>query len=137
MGVLAYGQTKDMSAMGSVFPGTLSAVLVLLAVMLIAFQVGRPKPPEKAPVSGAVKPSTVRRFAIIVAMAVWALLLPAIGFFVTSLIAFLVLTVIATFERPGAREMSLYVVSAVVIVGSFYLLMDQVLGLRMPAGFLF
>lgn len=137
MGVLAYGQTKDMSAMGSVFPGTLSAVLVLLAVMLIAFQVGRPKPPEKAPVSGAVKPSTVRRFAIIVAMAVWALLLPAIGFFVTSLIAFLVLTVIATFERPGAREMSLYVVSAVVIVGSFYLLMDQVLGLRMPAGLLF
>lgn len=137
MGVLAYGQTKDMSAMGSVFPGTLSAVLVLLSVMLIAFQVGRPKPPEKAPVSGAVKPSTVRRFAIIVAMAVWALLLPAIGFFVTSLIAFLVLTVIATFERPGAREMSLYVVSAVVIVGSFYLLMDQVLGLRMPAGLLF
>ncbi|MDO9143732.1 tripartite tricarboxylate transporter permease [Rhodoferax sp.] len=137
IGVLAYLQIKDMSAMGSVFPGTLSSVLVLLSLMLITFQVGRPKAPGKVEEPGAVKPSTVRRFAIVVAMAVWALLLPSIGFFVTSLIAFLVLTVIATFDRPSSREVALYAVSAVVIVGSFYLLMDQVLGLRMPAGLLF
>lgn len=137
IGVLAYLQIKDMSAMGSVFPGTLSAVLVLLSLMLIAFQVGRPQAPGKVEEPGAVKPSTVRRFSIIVAMAVWALLLPPVGFFVTSLMAFLVLTVIATFERPSAREVALYAVSAVVIVGSFYWLMDQVLGLRMPAGLLF
>ncbi len=137
IGVLAYMQIKDMSAMGSVFPGTLSAVLVLLSVMLIAFQVGRPKAPGKIKESGEVKPSTVRRLAIIVAMAIWALLLPSIGFFVTSLIAFLVLTAIATFDRPNSRELALYAVSAVVIVGSFFLLMDKVLGLRMPAGLLF
>ncbi|MDO8318118.1 tripartite tricarboxylate transporter permease [Rhodoferax sp.] len=137
VGVLAYVQTKDMSAMGSVFPGTLSAVLVLLSAMLIAFQVGRPKAPGKIEVSGEVKPSTVRRFAIIVAMALWALLLPFIGFFVTSLIAFLVLTVIATFDPPSSGEVALYAVSAVVMVGGFYLLMDKVLGLRMPVGHLF
>jgi len=135
--VLAYVQTKDMSAMGSVFPGTLSAVLVLLSAMLIAFQVGRPKAHGKIEVSGEVKPSTVRRFAIIVAMALWALLLPFIGFFVTSLIAFLVLTVIATFDPPSSGEIALYAVSAVVMVGGFYLLMDKVLGLRMPVGLLF
>jgi putative tricarboxylic transport membrane protein len=137
IGVLAYLQIKDMSAMGSVFPGTLSAVLVLLSLMLIAFQVGRPKAPAKAATPGAVKPSTVRRFALIVAMAIWALLLPMLGFFVTSLVAFLILTVIATFERPSPRETALYAVSALVIVGSFYLLMDKVLGLRMPAGVFF
>ena len=137
LGVLAYVQTKDMSAMGSVFPGTLSAVLVLLSVMLIAFQVGRPKDPRKLEVPEGVKPSTLRRFAIIVAMAIWALLLPYIGFFITSLIAFLVLTAIASFERPSYRELILYAVTAVTIVGSFQLLMDKALGMRMPAGLLF
>lgn len=137
IGVLAYLQIKDMSPMGSVFPGTLSAVLVLLSLMLIAYQVGRPAAPAIAAAPGAVKPSTGRRLAIIVAMAIWALLLPSIGFFVTSLLAFLVLTVIATFDRPTPREWVLYGISAVVIVGSFHLLMDKVLGLRMPAGLLF
>ena len=137
IGVLAYVQTKDMSAMGSVFPGTLSAALVLLSVMLIAFQPGRPKAPAKVETPDEVKPSTPRRFALIVAMAIWALLLPSIGFFVTSLLAFLVLTAIASFERPSVRELALYAVTALVIVGSFQLLMDKVLGLRMPAGLLF
>lgn len=137
IGVLAYAQIKDMSAMGSVFPGTLSATLVLLSVMLFAFQVGRKKAPGKIEVPGEVKPSTVRRFALIVAMAIWALLLPSIGFFVTSLIAFWILTAIASFERPSYRELTLYAVTAVMIVGGFQLLMDKVLGLRMPMGLLF
>ncbi|MCM2296088.1 tripartite tricarboxylate transporter permease [Rhodoferax sp.] len=137
MGVMAYVQTKDMSSMGSVFPGTLSAALVLLSVMLFAFQVGRPKAPRKTEVPDEVKPSTPRRLALIVAMALWALLLPSIGFFVTSLVAFGVLTAIASFERPSVRELVLYAVTALLIVGSFQLLMDKVLGLRMPAGLLF
>lgn len=70
-------------------------------------------------------------------MAIWALLLPVLGFFVTSLIAFLVLIAIASFERPSVREMALYAVTALIIVGSFQLLMDKALGMRMPAGLLF
>lgn len=137
MGVLAYVQTKDMSSMGSVFPGALAAALVLLAVILFAFQVGRPKAPAKAEVPGELKPSSPRRLAIIVAMVIWALLLPSIGFFVTSLLAFLVLTAIASFERPSYRELALYAVTALIIVGGFQLLMDKALGMRMPAGLLF
>ena len=137
IGVLAYLQIKDMSAMGSVFPGTLSVVMVLLSIILIAVQVGRPSSPLQVAISGEVKSSTPRRLGLIVAMAVWVLLLPAIGFFVTSLVAFFVLTAIATFERPSSRDVALYAVSALVIVGSFHLLMGNVLGLRMPAGLLF
>jgi len=137
MGVLAYVETKDMSSMGSVFPGTLAAALVLLSVILFAFQVGRPKAPAKAEVPGELKPSSARRIAIIVAMVIWALLLPFIGFFVTSLLAFLVLTAIASFERPSVRELALYAVTALVIVGSFQLLMDKALGMRMPIGLFF
>ncbi|MEO5882883.1 MAG: tripartite tricarboxylate transporter permease [Caldimonas sp.] len=137
MGVAAYTQTRDMSAMGSVFPTTLSAALVLLSALLIAFQIGRPAAPAGADTTGAPKESTWRRVSIIAAMAVWALLLPAIGFFVTSLVAFLVLIVIAAFDRMSPREMVIHGVAAVVIVGAFQLLMDKVLGLRMPMGLLF
>jgi len=137
VGVAAYMQTKDMSAMGSVFPTTIAAALVLLSGLLIAFQIGRPAAPTKAASPGKAKESTWRRLSIIVAMGIWALLLPSIGFFVTSLVAFLVLIAIATFDRPSARAMAIYGVAAIAIVGAFQLLMDKVLGLRMPDGLFF
>ncbi|MEO8541891.1 MAG: tripartite tricarboxylate transporter permease, partial [bacterium] len=137
MGVAAYTQTKDMSAMGSVFPTTISAALILLSALLISFQIGRPATPAKADTTGAPKESTWRRASIIGAMAAWALLLPSIGFFVTSLVAFLVLVAIAAFHRLSLREIAIHGVAAVVIVGAFQLLMDNVLGLRMPMGLLF
>lgn len=138
IGVMAYVQTKDMSPMGSVFPGALAAALVLLSVILIAFQVGRPKAPEAEAEHGEEgKPSTVRRTAIVVALVLWALLMPTVGFFTTSLLAFLVLIAIASFEALTPRVMAVYAVSALVIVGPFHLLMVQVLNLRMPNGLLF
>jgi putative tricarboxylic transport membrane protein len=65
------------------------------------------------------------------------MLLPMIGFFVTSLAAFLCLTAVATFERPPVRSMVFYVAMAALIVGTFQVLMANVLVLRMPAGLLF
>ncbi|NDP38084.1 MAG: C4-dicarboxylate ABC transporter permease [Rhodoferax sp.] len=134
MGVMAYVQTNDMSAMGSVFPSAVAAALVLLSAILIAFQIGRQKAPKRANIPEEVKESVPRRIAIIVAMAMWTLLLPFIGFFTTSLVAFLLLMMIATFERLSARAIVLHLVVAVAIVGAFQLLMDQALGLRMPMG---
>jgi putative tricarboxylic transport membrane protein len=56
---------------------------------------------------------------------------------VTSLVAFLLLVAIATFDRPSLRDVVIHGVSAVVIVGAFQLLMDNVLGLRMPIALFF
>jgi len=137
LGVAAYTQTKDMSAMGKVFPTTIAALLVILSGLLISFQIGRPAAPAKKDLSGEAKESTWRRVSIIVAMGVWVLLLPSIGFFATSLVAFLVLVGIASFDRLSPREMAIHGVAAVAIVGAFQLLMDNVLGLRMPTGLLF
>jgi hypothetical protein len=131
---MAYVQTKDMSAMGSVFPGTVAAAMVLLSAILIAFQIGRQKAPKTANVPEDANESVPRRIAIIAAMGIWTATLPFIGFFTTSLVAFLVLMMIATFERLSARAVALHLVVAVVIVGAFQLLMDQALGLRMPMG---
>lgn len=137
IGVAAYLQTADMTPMGSVFPTALTAALVLLSAMLVAFQIGRPTASAKLDTNGEGKPSTVRRFSIVVALMAWAFLVPVLGFFATSLAAFLVLIVIATFERLQPRVIGFYAISAVLIVGAFHLLMTQVLNLRMPDGLLF
>lgn len=137
IGLLAYSETKDMSPMGSVFPKVLSAALVLFSIFLAAMQIGRPVARKAVAEPGAAKPSNRRRFATIVVMGLWALLLPMIGFFVTSLAGFLGLNAIATFERPGIRTLITSAIVAVAVVGAFQLLMDNVLLLRMPAGLLF
>ncbi|MEO7009532.1 MAG: tripartite tricarboxylate transporter permease [Caldimonas sp.] len=137
LGVAAYLQTKDMSAMGSVFPVTIATVLTLLSALLIAFQIGRPTAPAETKLPGEAKESTWRRVSIVVAMGLWALLLPSIGFFVTSVVAFFVLIAIATFDRPSLRALIIHGVAAIVIVGAFQVLMDNVLGLRMPDGLFF
>ena len=137
IGVMAYVQTKDMSQMGSIFPAALATALVLLSGMLVAFQIGRSRAPVKSEFGEEGKPSTARRTAIIVALVLWALLMPSVGFFVTSLLAFLALIAIASFEPLSPRVMGLYAVSAVMIVGAFHVLMTQVLNLRMPDGLLF
>lgn len=137
IGVKAYVQTKDMSAMGSVFPGALSAALVLLSAILIAFQIGRAPAQTKNEEGKEGMPSTARRAIMVVSLLVWAWMLPTIGFFVSSVLAFLVLIGLATFERITPKVMALYAVFAIGMVGAFNLLMVHVLNLRMPDGLLF
>ena len=138
IGVMAYVQTKDMSAMGSVFPSALAAALVLLSIILIVFQIGRLRAPSNTPDAGAGgKPSSARRAAAVVVLLAWAFLMPVVGFFTSSLVAFLILTGIASFEPLKPRTVAVYALFAAVIVGAFCLLMVQVLNLRMPDGLLF
>ena len=53
-------------------------MLVLLSGLLIAFQIGRPAAPATGRIVGGAKESTWRRVLIIVAMGIWALLLPSV-----------------------------------------------------------
>jgi putative tricarboxylic transport membrane protein len=137
IGITAYLQTKDMTPMGSVFPTALAAALVLLSAVLVAFQIGRPAAPSREHGAAEGRPSTVRRSAIVLILLAWAFLVPQVGFFVTSMLAFFVITAIASFERLTTREMALYAAVGMVVVGAFQWLMVAVLNLRMPQGWLF
>lgn len=137
IGVMAYVQTKDMSSMGSVFPGALSAALVMLSAILIAFQIGRTPAPVNDQFGEEGKPSTARRALMIISLVAWALLMPILGFFTSSLFAFLVLIGLASFEQLTPKLATLYAAFAVAFVGAFHLLMVYVLNLRMPDGLLF
>ncbi|MEW6446450.1 MAG: tripartite tricarboxylate transporter permease [Pseudomonadota bacterium] len=133
LGILAWLEARDMSAMGSVFPTTLSLVWVSLSLALVARQAFKPKAPRATP-DGSERPSTPRRVLLVAVMTAWAVLMPVLGFFVSSLAAFLSITAIASFERMSPRTLVVNLVSGIVIVGAFYMLMSQALGLRMPEG---
>jgi putative tricarboxylic transport membrane protein len=78
----------------------------------------------------------LRRIALIAVLGIWAVLMPKAGFFVTSAIAFLILTGLATFERLDSKTTILYGATAMVFVGVFYFIMVNILGLRMPVSWL-
>lgn len=137
IGVLAFRETKDMTAMGAVFPGTLSAALVALSLVAIALQLLRPAAPAGPAAARAGQDSTPRRLAIVAVMSLWALAMPVVGFFASGLVAFLLVIAIASFERLRAATVALYAVIGLLVVGGFHLLMERALGVRMPAGLLF
>ena len=131
----AYGETADMTPMGAVFPGAISTMLGLLSLLLIGTQVRRPARPASAtPEAGGSMP---RRVALVAVIAAWAMLMPVVGFFTTGLTAFLAIIAIATFDRLDARTAAIYAFTGLLVVGSFQVLMDGVLGLRMPMGWLY
>ena len=70
-------------------------------------------------------------------MLCWVFLLPHIGFFVTSVAAYLLIMVIADYDRPGLRTWITWSSIGTAVVGGFWWLLSHVLLLRMPVGILF
>lgn len=131
----AFAGTSGMSAMGAVFPGTVAVILGLLSIVLIARQLALPKAakPDEAGGQG----SMFRRVALIATLVIWSVLMPKVGFFVTSAIAFVIILGLATFERLDAKTTAIYGSTAIAFVGVFYFIMESVLGLRMPVSMFF
>lgn len=134
VGLLALLDTSRMSMMGSVFPRAISILLVLLSLALVVLSfLGRSvRAPEPEP--GA---ASRRRVALAAIFGVWVFAIPLVGFAVSSLLAFLSMMVLAEFDRqPGAAWARRGLV-AVATVMVFWLLMSEVLLLRVPGGWLF
>ena len=81
--------------------------------------------------------STARRLALAAVMAAWALLMPVVGFFVTGVLAFLVLLAVANYDRWTWRRLAVQSAVGVAVVTGFYLLFVKVLLVPVPAGWLF
>jgi putative tricarboxylic transport membrane protein len=61
----------------------------------------------------------------------------SLGFFASAIIAFILLMMIASFERPKTKQLILGALASCFIVSGFFFLMKNVLMLRMPEGILF
>jgi putative tricarboxylic transport membrane protein len=130
LAVWAFLQTAEMTALGSVFPRTISVALVAFSVVLVAINLLR----RAGPRQGRDEGSMVRRIGTVVVMALWVAAIPLLGFATAALLAFLLLIVLASHEQMPVRAILIHAVSAALIVAGFYLLMAEVLLIRMPTG---
>ncbi|KZB70802.1 MULTISPECIES: tripartite tricarboxylate transporter permease [Thalassospira] len=132
----AFSETSNMTPMGSVFPGTISVAIIALSLALLLLNFAR-KPATANNADMATNVSVPRRIALVVVMAIWVFAIPVLGFATAAILAFLVLARIACYEIMGPKRLLIETLAAIAIVGGLYLLMADVLLIRMPAGLLF
>ena len=70
-------------------------------------------------------------------MGAWVVLIPVLGFFVASVLAFFAVMGITVRERVSVRRVAALCLTGLVIVAGFYLVMMEVLLIPMPRGLLF
>jgi hypothetical protein len=130
LGAWMLQQTAAMSTLGSVFPRTIAAVMLVCSVAVFLRELLRPAPRDPdAPVE-----STPRRLAAIVVMGAWVLLLPVVGFFTTSFCAFLVLLAVANYDGWNLRRALIYGATALGVMAVFYIIFVRLLLVPTPRG---
>ncbi len=135
LGIGIYVVGNTLSPLGSVFPKTIAAALILFSGMLILQNLRRPAGQSAG--NFRLDAGTGHRIALGAAMLAWVFLMPVFGFLATSFCAFLVIMVIADYDKPPAKIWAIWAASGAAICTGFWWLMANVLLLRMPAGLLF
>lgn len=142
LGIVLTVQSRSMTAMGSVFPTTISIALIVFSVVLIVRNLVltlrsdklAEAPSDEAPAPGG---SNARRAIFVAAMIAWIVLIPVLGFLVASIAGYFGVMIVAMHERMSLKQVALLVLLGVAILAGFYLLMTEILLIPMPRGYLF
>ena len=134
IGIAALMDTADMSPMGSVFPRAISTLLIVFSAVMVALALlgGGVRSPAPEPSEAAR-----RRIWLGVIFGVWVFAIPVIGFATSGLIAFIAMMFVAEHEPQPAAVWLRRALIGLAVVAAFWLIMSQVLLLRMPAAWLF
>ncbi|PRX10858.1 UNVERIFIED_ORG: putative tricarboxylic transport membrane protein [Martelella mediterranea] len=134
LGVAIYLGAGGMSPLGSVFPKTIAVALAAFSLSLIVLNLRRPadEKGERVTFGEAAR----HRLALGAVMLAWVVLIPVIGFLVTSFVAFIAIMVIADYDRPPLKTWVIWIVAGALITAGFWWLMANVLLLRMPQAIL-
>lgn len=131
-----FSETRELSALGSVFPNTIAAVMAACCLLLLVQNFLR-KPAARAGSKGEDQESTPRRILLTAVMLLWAVLIPHIGLLVTSVIAFWVLLLLAEYDRWTMRRALLYAAIGMCTVTAFYFIIRELLLIPLPRGLFF
>jgi hypothetical protein len=112
-----------------VFPAAICAVMTVLSICFIVYQLVRPHPDPEAT---ATPGSTVRRVGLVVVMLASAFLMPYAGFILAGLGVFAALTVLAMYEPWDGKRATVYTVVGIAIVTGFYVLFAKVFLVPLP-----
>lgn len=131
VGALAIYYSGEFSPLGSVFPRTIAAAMILLSVMYIVTALLWRKAPETPAPS-----SNIRRILLAIAMLAWALLLEPLGFLSTSVLCYAAILVVANYDRWTPRSALTYTAVGICILGGLYGIFRFVLQVPFPSGIL-
>ena len=127
IGAAAIWNARNFSALGAVFPRTMSALMIALALLfLVLVLMGRTRPAE--PAGG----SNWRRAGVAVVILAWAYLLVPLGFLGASAAAIVALLVIANHNPWTPRTVLGYGISAAFVLAAFYVVFKHVLQVPLP-----
>ena len=131
VGVLAIYYSGEFSPLGSVFPRTIAAAMILLSVVYIVTALLWREAPKTPPPS-----SNVRRILLAIVMLAWALLLEPLGFLSTSVLCYAAVLVIANYDRWTPRSLLIYTAVGMGILGGLYGTFRFALQVPFPTGIL-
>jgi len=128
-GALAYYHAKEFTPLGSVFPRTVAAAMMIFAAVYIAIALLRPGVQPAQPAG-----SVWRRVALVVVLAAWSIFLEMVGFLTTSVAAYAAILVIANYDRWTPRMAAVYTVASAAVLGGLYAVFRYGLQVPLPEG---
>jgi len=131
VGILAIWGARDFTPLGSVFPTTIAAAMIVFSAAYIAMSLLRSAGPAINPAG-----STWRRSALVAVLLAWAFLLQHIGFLATSVAAYAALLVIANYDRWTPRVAVTYAAVGSALLGGLYAIFFFMLDVPLPQGLL-
>jgi len=131
LGIYALWETRGMSPLGSVFPRTIASAMIVFSVIYIVWRWFKPHSDDQAPPG-----STPRRLLLVGIMVIWAVSLKHVGFLVTSVVAALLLLLVANYDRWTAERIAGCVLGTLLVVGGLYSVFALGLKVPLPAGIL-
>lgn len=131
LGAAAIYTSRSFDALGSVFPRTIGATMMVLAAFYIVVAgLGRGVPVE------ALDGSIWRRVGIFAILLIWSMLIEILGFLTASLLSYCAALLIANFDRWTPQRVITYAAVGSTIVAGLFLLFGQVLKVSFPTGML-
>lgn len=112
-----------------VFPVAICAVMIVLSVVFIIWNLLKPHPDPEA---SAVPGSTPRRVGLVATMLAGAFVMPYVGFLPAGIAVFAILMALSMFERWTWTRVLTYSLLCAAIVTGFYVLFDVVFLVPLP-----
>ncbi|MBK6981600.1 MAG: tripartite tricarboxylate transporter TctB family protein [Betaproteobacteria bacterium] len=128
-GALAFYHAKEFTPLGSVFPRTIAAAMMIFAAVYIATALLRPGEQPPQPTG-----STWRRVALVVVLALWSVFLEKLGFLTSSVAAYAAILVIANYDQWTPRRALGYALAGAAVLGGLYSIFRFVLQVPLPEG---
>ncbi|CAM0553878.1 hypothetical protein EHLJMEHL_03970 [Vreelandella titanicae] len=130
IGGVCLWQSQGMSQLGATFPVTIAIVIIVSG----GLRLGQLMIRGVANNTERDRGSTPRRILLVLAMAVWAFIMPWAGFPLAGLASFVTLMMIAQYKPWTPRRLIGHLISGILLVAFFYGLFAFLLNVPLPVG---